>query len=100
MTLDEILKLSESFEKTALEFGEPVKKPNDNLEDQIKKLNEVKLVISDIKKMADMVEQKYKFLKPNFFSRIFDLSYSNAMHDLKKAKSSLEHAIRGLDRIF
>lgn len=100
MTLDEILKLAETFEaQAALESAtEPSLK--DNME-QAKKHAEVKLMLNQVKKLCDMIDVKYKSSgKSSGLFKIFDSNYHNTLGGIRRSKRELEDILINLDKKF
>lgn len=64
-----------------------------------KKHQEIRLMLMEVKKFADIVDYKYRSLeKPTGLSKVFDINYYSTLRNVKKARALLEETSRGLDK--
>lgn len=67
--------------------------------EHMKKIMAIKLATAEIKKLAELVDTKYRTQnKATGLGKWFDLNYHMTMRSLNKAKSYLENASKGLDK--
>ena len=99
--IEEFCKLAEE-DNNDLAYPAGRRNPQDalNLKEYSKKYQEVRLMIMEVKRLADIVDYKYKTVKDDkgWLSKLWDIDFHSTISDLRKVRKILENRAKDLDK--
>ncbi len=94
MDYQELCQKCKEFEKMAA--GTPAEDMAERRE-KMERIQTVRLMLTEIKRLCDIVDAKYRGNKPGFFDFLTP-SHSSLLRSLKKIRNQLEDVSKSLDR--